>query len=126
MQCHPKPIAMIKFKALYYVLALLMALCLFSIIAMVLGLFAVHNKPELNPEWTTVIIIAFFKVLLLVIALSFIKRSIGMFLHHGYFNIKSANYLTIAGYTMAGSALVYGDYLCGPGVCLRLHSRDDP
>ncbi|MGQ2983461.1 hypothetical protein [Flavobacterium sp.] len=95
---------MIKFRILNYVLILLVTLCLLSLIGMTVGLYAMYQRSE--TELFTLLLIGSAKLLLMAIGLSYTKQSIGMFLRHGYFNTKSANFLTIAGYALAGSALV--------------------
>lgn len=97
---------MIKFKILNYVLVIMVALGILSVLFIAFMLYTLHLRSEEDLEVVTIVVIGLLKVLLLTIALSFTKQSTGLFLRQGYFNTRSARFLTIAGYTMAASTLV--------------------
>jgi len=97
---------MLKFNILNYILILIVALCLLSLLFLAFMLYALHYQHDLGSDVLTITWIAFIKVLLLTVAFTFTKQAIGNFLQQGYFNTKSAQFLTIAGYTMVASSLI--------------------
>lgn len=97
---------MIKFRILNYILILVVALCLLGVLLLAFMLYTFYSRPEFGPDELTIAWVALIKVLLLTIAFSFTKQGIGNFLREGYFNAKSARFLTIAGYIMAISSLI--------------------
>ncbi len=96
---------MIKFRILNYVVLLIGSACILFSFILAIVLYDQYFNRDLSSKVLLPQLLLLINVLLLAIGLSFIKQACGMFLRHGYFNTKSAWYLTIGGYILAASAL---------------------
>ena len=97
---------MTKFKIIKWILKFFIALFLFLIAVNISALYTILYDSSVPKATVTLLCTSIPITLMFVIGLYYIHQSCTMFIRRGYFNTKSAQYLSTGGYIMMFKAII--------------------